>query len=97
MNHVAKLLVIVLISLCGGGLGYLSQSGFLDLLAIATPEGSNRESATEHALQPIREAEYQRKILRGWWWGCAGGAVMGLVMVVQFSREPTNCGKKKSS
>jgi hypothetical protein len=66
--------------LAGGALGYLWESGALEMLQRPDP----CTPAYRHATRLVTETEYERQTRRGWWIGCGAGVVIGLVGAVTW-------------
>jgi len=80
--------IIVFYGLGYGALGYLSQTGFLDIVASArSNDPVYQDQCYARASTPVSAAEYSRNTRRGWWIGCAVGMLLGVGAAVKVNRN----------
>ncbi len=88
VNHLAKLLILGAVTMCGGTLGYLQQAGFFETwLASSSESGVSDPRQTAETHKPISRLEYWQRTERGWWIGGMAGAVVGVLLVTKLSQH----------
>lgn len=78
--------IIVLFTLGGGAFGYVYQTDFIKLGF----EFSWKEELildTAHEYKAYSRDEYHDRTKRGWWFGCAAGAIIGTVLSLHLTRQ----------
>ena len=87
-NLLAYSIIVFLATLGGGALGYLSQTGLLDLYKAETSDTYlQRRYYLDRASTPITQEKYRRHTSYGWWIGCFIGAVTGAQWVRALQRK----------
>ena len=78
--------ILLLYAVAGGVLGYLGQTGALDLYhALREDDPVMRRQYYERAEEPMSLETYRRRTRLGWWIGCGAGAGLGIAFLVRKS------------
>jgi hypothetical protein len=97
----AYVCIILFCTIIGGGIGYISQTGLLDIFYAETSKMSAvRDVYFDKAFEPISVDEYKFRTRLGWWVGCIAGALLGVYMVRnirnKMTRQPNLRGDAES-
>ena len=80
--------ILLLCTLLGGGVGYLTQTGLFHVIVATTTDSRHiRRQAVSRASRPVTKETYERRTQLGWRIGCATGFVIGSFIVIHLSRE----------
>ncbi len=80
-NIIAIVAITILITLVGGAVGFMSQTGIGE--AVAQQRGRYHRRPVES----ITKAEYRHRTKTGWWVGCGVGFVVSIGALVGISRR----------
>ena len=76
--------LILFCTIIGGGLGYISQTGLLDIIyAESSNSRAIQQLSYDRASKPISTNEYTFRTRMGWWIGCGVGAVLGICVMLK--------------
>jgi hypothetical protein len=78
-NFLAYSMVMLLATVGGGALGYLTQTGLIDVVRMeASDTHEGRRFHQGQASEVVTREEYRHRTSVGWWMGCLVGAGAGV-------------------